>query len=234
VYKAVAWDIDGTLVDSEPLHLRSLLAVCESYSVELSDVPDDSFIGVNLYGVWDALKDRFPANLTRSDWIAQINRHYSDNRSSLVAIPHAGEVVRDLAECGIRQAAASNSNRLVVDVNLMAIGVSDLMEFSLSLDDVERGKPDPLPYLMVAEKFGLRPDEILAIEDSSSGLASARAAGLGIAALCLNGNGHAGADFPMRSLKEVAAIVSEMDAKGFPDCELAVGRRNPPNRDELV
>ena len=53
---AVAWDIDGTLVDSEPLHLKSLILVCEKYDVDISDLPNEYFIGVNLHGVWKALQ----------------------------------------------------------------------------------------------------------------------------------------------------------------------------------
>ena len=56
--KAVAWDIDGTLVDSEPLHLKSLILVCEKYNVDISDLPNEYFIGVNLYGVWKELRKR--------------------------------------------------------------------------------------------------------------------------------------------------------------------------------
>jgi HAD superfamily hydrolase (TIGR01509 family) len=217
MFKAVAWDIDGTLVDSEPLHLKSLLAVCGTCRVDISDLADDHFIGVNLYGVWDALKDRFPSDLGRSDWIAQISRHYVENRSSLVAIPHAAEVIRGLSERGIPQAAASNSNRLIVDTNLAVLGVSDLMEFSLSLDDVERGKPDPLPYLMVAEKLGLAPDEILAVEDSFSGIAAARAAGLCIAELVLGRSPCRNADFEIASLREVFDIVLKAETYGIQD-----------------
>ena len=54
--KAVAWDIDGTLVDSEPLHLKSLILVCKKYNVDISDLPNEYFIGVNLHGVWEALQ----------------------------------------------------------------------------------------------------------------------------------------------------------------------------------
>lgn len=96
MFKAVAWDVDGTLVDSEPLHLRSLLSVCNAYGVNIFDLPDNQFIGVNLYGVWEALRDRFPANLERTNWIAQINRFYAANRSSLAAIPRAAGVVQEL------------------------------------------------------------------------------------------------------------------------------------------
>ena len=205
--KAVAWDIDGTLIDSEPLHLRSLLFVCKSHNVDISDLPDEQFVGVNLYGVWKELRRRFPADLKFSNWVTQINDYYLAQSPTLNIMPHAAEVIRRLNALGIPQVAVSNSNRLIVDVNLSAIGVSEFINFSVSLEDVERGKPDPLPYQLATKNLQLRPDEILAVEDSYSGIISARDAGLKIAVLNINGNFKTATDFTITSLREVIPIV---------------------------
>ncbi len=205
--KAVAWDIDGTLIDSEPLHLRSLLLVCESHNVDISDLPDEKFIGVNLYGVWKELSRRFPADLKFSKWVTQINDCYLAQSSTLSIMPHAAEVIRRLNALGVPQVAVSNSNRLIVDVNLSAIGVSEFISFSVSLEDVERGKPDPLPYQLAIKKLQLRPNEILAVEDSYSGIISARDAGLKTAVLNINRNFETATDFTITSLREVIPIV---------------------------
>lgn len=205
--KAVAWDIDGTLIDSEPLHLRSLLFVCKSHNVDISDLPDEQFVGVNLYGVWKELRRRFPADLKFNNWVTQINDYYLAQSPTLNIMPHAAEVIRRLNALGIPQVAVSNSNRLIVDVNLSAIGVSEFINFSVSLEDVERGKPDPLPYQLATKNLQLRPDEILAVEDSYSGIISARDAGLKIAVLNINGNFKTATDFTITSLKEVIPIV---------------------------
>ena len=207
--RAVAWDVDGTLVDSEPLHLRALLATCADYGVDISDLPDDRFVGVNLFGVWEALKDRFPWSLSRERWIIVLNEHYSRNADSLRPIPGAAETVRALAERGIPQAAVSNSNRVVVDANLKALGVADLMRFSLSLDDVPAGKPDPAPYRMVAERLGLAPSHVLSIEDSPSGIASARAAGVVSVGFAASPVDVGDADRTIKTLDEVIGLVTD-------------------------
>ena len=186
--KAVAWDIDGTLVDSEPLHLKSLILVCEKYNVDISDLPNEYFIGVNLHGVWKSLQKRFPAGLKFEEWAHQINNFYLVNSSTLITMPHASEVIKELQIMDILQVAVSNSNRLVVDINLAALGVSKIFNFSLSLDDVKIGKPDPTPYKIAAKKLGLKPYEILAVEDSISGIISAQKAGLVVAAVNVRGN----------------------------------------------
>lgn len=208
--KAVAWDIDGTLVDSEPLHLKSLLMVCNKYKVDISDLPDEHFLGVNLCDVWRELSQRFPASLHFSEWVDQINKFYSAHRSTLTVIPHAYEVMHRLHILGTSQVAVSNSNRSIVDINLAAIGVSKLISFSLSLDDVERGKPDPLPYKLITKKLGLKPNEILAVEDSNSGITSAVLAGLPTAAINVKEILDTVPKFMINSLSEVIPIIEKV------------------------
>ncbi|MGJ8532183.1 MAG: HAD family hydrolase [Alphaproteobacteria bacterium] len=180
--KAVLWDIDGTLVDSEPLHLRALISVCMQYNVDISDLPDDTFIGVNLNGVWDALKRRFPSHLTRDIWTASIDEHYVRKSETLRAMPGAVETIQSLHGQGIRQAAVSNSGRRVVDTNLDFLRANGIFEFSISLDDVSEAKPSPEPYVQALNRMGIQPSQALAIEDSHSGAKSVRAAGLALVA----------------------------------------------------
>lgn len=180
--KAVLWDIDGTLVDSEPLHLKALLAVCMQYKVDISDIPDDTFIGVNLNGVWDALKRRFPAPLTRDIWTSAIDEHYVRQSETLHAMPGAIETIQSLNALGIRQAAVSNSGRQVVDTNLAFLRTNGIFEFSMSLDDVSKAKPDPEPYLQALTRMEIEPSQALSVEDSHSGAKSAQAAGLTLVA----------------------------------------------------
>ncbi|MBT3360911.1 MAG: HAD family phosphatase [Rhodospirillales bacterium] len=175
---AVAWDIDGTLVDSEPLHLRALLATCLSFGADLSDLPADEFLGIHMADVWLRVRTRLPAGLEETVWLDAINRFYVERQGELVEMPGAVKTVRALADMRIRQACVSNSERVIVNANLNALGIAEAIEFSISFDDVTKGKPSAEPYLLAAKQFGAPPHEILAVEDSEAGLASATAAGL--------------------------------------------------------
>ena len=181
--KAVLWDIDGTLIDSEPLHLEALLAVCRQFDVDVSDLPDDAFVGVSLKGVWEALRCRFPADLSAERWEGFINDHY-ESKSAFMLRPTQGalKAVQNCQALGVRQAAVSNSGRRVVDTNLSHLGIEDVLEFSISLDDVSEGKPSPAPYLQALARMELEPHQALAVEDSLSGARSAKAAGITVAA----------------------------------------------------
>ena len=179
--RGVAWDIDGTLVDSEPLHHRVLLEVCLSHGLDLRRDPVDRFLGVHMRDVWTALAPDLPKGLSEEAWIDEIQQNYVRRAGEVAHLPDAVAVIRALAEAGIPQVAVSNSGRRVVDANLDALGVSDLLVTSYSLDDVSQGKPDPEPYLKGALALGLPPVQVLAVEDSDTGAASALAAGLAVA-----------------------------------------------------
>ncbi len=184
---AIAWDIDGTLVDSEPLHHRALVEASRGFGVDLTDLPDMAFRGVHMPDVWLALRPRLPGDLDRDCWLAAIEAAYVAGSAALEPIPGAIETIRALAEREVRQVAVSNSSRAVVDANIAALGIGDALDFSISLDDVAKGKPDPEPYALAAIRLGLPPHQVCAVEDSATGLASARAAGLRCIALAPDG-----------------------------------------------
>lgn len=175
--KAIAWDIDGTLIDSEPVHHRALMAVSAQYGLAIE--PDDvRFVGVAMEDVWRVLSPRYPADLAEATWLAEIVDAYITRASELVSMEGAPEAVLAFAKAGILQCAVSNSARRIVEANLKAIGVDAAMAFAVAREDVDEGKPDPAPYSLACKRLGLSPSDVLAIEDSSVGVASARAAGL--------------------------------------------------------
>ncbi len=184
--RAIAWDVDGTLVDSEPLHHRALLHGSSAFGIDLSDLPDQAFCGVHMGEVWQILRPRLPEALVEADWLAAINRHYVAHRHELSAVPGAVETIRCFTARGLPQVCVSNSARQIVDANLDALGIADAMAFTISLDDAAAGKPDPWPYAEACRRLGLDPAEVLAIEDSRTGVTSAVAAGLRCAALGLD------------------------------------------------
>ena len=140
-FAAVAWDIDGTLVDSEPLHLEALVAACRLFDVDISDLPNGKFVSLNQFDVWTVLKVRFPPGTDRTDLISAINLYYGDHAQLCVAaMPGAVNTIRALHQAGIPQIAVSNSNRIIVDANLNALGLEQVFTRSVSLNDVARGK----------------------------------------------------------------------------------------------
>ena len=205
-FRAVAWDIDGTLIDSEPLHQRGLLAASLAFGADISDLGPDPFRGVHAPDIWKALKPRFRPDPSFETWIAAIEDYYVAHAAELKPIPGAIEAMRALSVRGVAQACVSNSGRTIVDANIKALGVAELIAFSLSLDDVSQGKPHPEPFRETARRLGAKPEATVAVEDSDAGARSARAAGLFVVGYAPEGNAFAGADRSVAKLMDVAAL----------------------------
>lgn len=205
--RAVAWDMDGTLVDSEPLHHEALIAACRNWNVDVSDVSGAAFHGVHMHDVWQALAPRMPASAKERDWMEANDDFYVEHRSALKPMPRAIETVTALAAAGLRQICVSNASRRLLDANIGALGLRSLLDFTMSINDVKRGKPDPEPYASGASRLGFRPDQVAAIEDSETGRRSARAAGLLVVAYDHLGTPITNADHVIRDLAKLPALL---------------------------
>jgi HAD superfamily hydrolase (TIGR01509 family) len=205
-FRAVAWDLDGTLIDSEHLHEEALVYVSAAFGVDLSDLSEEAFCGVHMFDVWNALRPRLSKNVERSAWLGAIERYYVAHATELAPNPGAVEAVLKIAACGIAQACVSNSSRAIVDANLDRLGVRRKIAFSISLDDVSAGKPDPEPYLKAASALAVPPSSVIAVEDSATGARSAKMAGLLVVGYAPNGAEFVGCDRLIASLSEVAAM----------------------------
>src|SRR5580692_8019119 len=129
--RAIAWDIDGTLIDSEPLHHEALVKASRQFGVDLRDLPGEAYQGVHTQDVWTDLRDRFPQDLDREVWMTAIETYYDANRQKLRPIDGAIEVVRRCSDLGIVQACVSNSRRVTVDANIAALGIAEHILFSI-------------------------------------------------------------------------------------------------------
>jgi len=205
-FRAVAWDIDGTLIDSEPLHQRGLLAASLALGADLSDLGPDPFRGVNGRDIWKMLKPRFRADASFEAWIAAMEAYYVEHARELKPVPGALEAMRALRLMGVAQACVSNSGRTIVDANIEALGIAEFITFSLSLNDVSQGKPHPEPFREAARRLGAKPEATVAVEDSDPGARSARAAGLYVVGYAPEGNAFAGADRSIAKLMEVVTL----------------------------
>ena len=176
--KAVLWDMDGTLVDSEPYWLLSESALAQDYGKVWTQENGHELIGKSLYDSSAILKDR----LDIKDLSAQqIIDRLTDSviaklQQSLPWRPGALELLMELKQAGVKTALVTMSMRR------MALAVVEAIPFHafdvvVAGDDVTFGKPHPEPYEKAAELLGFLPSECIAIEDSVTGLWSAEAAG---------------------------------------------------------
>ncbi|HZH27587.1 MAG TPA: HAD family phosphatase [Azospirillaceae bacterium] len=179
--RAVLWDIDGTLLESEPLHWEALATVTNAVGGHLTEDSYLSYLGLGMPAVFDKVSRAFGLSIDYASWLDRINDHYVREAHRVAFRPGAVECVDALAARGMIQACVSNSGRRVVDANMRRLGRPHL-RFGLSRDDVVNGKPHPEPYLTAAERLGVRPSECLVVEDSPVGAKAGKAAGMRVVA----------------------------------------------------
>jgi HAD superfamily hydrolase (TIGR01509 family) len=176
--KAVYWDMDGTLVDSEPLHDEALSAALKS--VGISPPPDlhERVLGRAAWPVYEMMRDEFGLTLPFDDWIRRKYAYYLSHTDGLKPRDGALEIFRDLQRLGVVQAVVSNSDRLIVDANLRAVGIVEPGMKTVSRNDVREGKPDGEPFLRAAWLTGVDPAGTVVMEDSFTGARAGIAAGM--------------------------------------------------------
>jgi len=177
--QAVVFDFNGTLSDDEPVLAR----VYEELFAELGHPLTADEYYEHLAGHTD--EEMFVRWLGASsgDLIRERVRRYN-------LLVSDGSTVHEDVRAAVRWAAermpvavVSAALRDEIEPVLAASGIRDLFSLVLSQDDVTRGKPDPQPYLLAAERLGLPPEELLVFEDTDVGVASAKAAGARVVGL---------------------------------------------------
>lgn len=176
--KAVFWDMDGTLTDSEPLHEAALIAALTSVGIEPPSDLHERVLGVAAGPVYQMLRAEHGLDLPYDEWIARKYDHYLPLVATLQPRPGAVEIFNELRARGVAQAVVSNSDRMVVEANLRAIGLSYPGIRTVSRNDVREGKPHPEPFLRAAWLSGVDPADAVAVDDSWPGASAALAAGM--------------------------------------------------------
>jgi HAD superfamily hydrolase (TIGR01509 family) len=181
--EAVVFDLDGVLVDSEHVwdevretlarerggswHERAQADMMGMSSPEWSQYMHDAI------GLPDS-----PEAINR-EVVRRILERYEEE---VPLLPGAVDVVERLA-ADFRLAIASSSNRPVIDAVLRSAGLESLFDVTVSSEEVARGKPAPDVYLEAARRLGIAPEGCAAVEDSTNGVKSARAAGMRVLAI---------------------------------------------------
>jgi beta-phosphoglucomutase len=187
--KAVIFDFDGIIVDSEPMHYRAFQAVLEPLEKGFSwEAYCETYIG---FDDRDAFREAFKArgerlsSRTLKRMITEKAARFQELVSSDGAkpLPGAVELIRSIPR-KLPVALCSGALREDIDPILGSLAIEDAFSVVVTAEDTKKSKPDPAPYLLAIEKLGVKePAMAVAIEDTPAGIVSAKRAGLKVLAV---------------------------------------------------
>jgi HAD superfamily hydrolase (TIGR01509 family) len=179
--RAVLWDMDGTLVDSEKIWTVALVELMARFDSELTDELRVSLIGSDMRRSTLLLLAHAGIEPTPNA-VADVERWLDERmavlfRADLPWRAGARAALRSVREAGLRTALVTSTERALTEIALDTIG-RDFFDVSVCGDEVDgHNKPHPRPYLTAAELLGVDPVNCVAVEDSVAGVTSAQAAG---------------------------------------------------------
>ncbi len=184
-YKAVIFDLDGTLIDSMPAHFEAWRSALAKARAPKDVFPEDVFYAMG--------------GRPTKDIVAELNGEHNLNldpeyvalskREAYLASLDKIEIIDDVVDFAkslrgkMPLGVATGGSRVVVEKTLQALGLSDLFDEVITANDVKCGKPAPDVYLEAASRLGVAPEDCLVFEDAPAGMMAAQSAGMQVVAV---------------------------------------------------
>ena len=176
---AIIFDMDGLMVDTEPLSRRSWEMVLESFGHKLDDSTYNRMIGLRIDKSSAIIQQAFPMPLTTTELITQKVAYMEEIcAEGIPTMPGLMELQAEIAQRQIPWAVATSSHRQHAINTLQQLGLRQSCHAVVAGDEAPQGKPAPDIYLMAAERLGIAPQNCIALEDSAPGCQAAAMAGM--------------------------------------------------------
>ncbi|MBU3182060.1 HAD family phosphatase [Clostridium psychrophilum] len=211
--KAVIFDMDGVIIDSEPTHIKLENEIYKKLDIEVTGDEHHSFVGATSHYMWESLKNKHNLNQTLDELIENDRNNYfkylNSDECDITLIDGVKELIKDFHENGIKLAIASSSPLNVIVTIAKKFQIEEYFEVFVTGDYVQRSKPEPDIFLFASKKLGVKPENCLVIEDSHNGVRAAKKAGMKCVGINSDPTGSQDismADLVINSFKEVNYI----------------------------
>jgi len=209
--EAIIFDMDGTLVDTEPFNTEIEKRLFKLNKIEISEEEHQKYIGVASDAMWREIAEQQQLQIPVSELIEQNHKEslrYLSEVELIPIMPGLVDILEKLQAKKYPMAVASSSTPEIIDLILNRTNLKKYFQVILSAEEAGKSKPEPDVFLLAAEKLGIKPVNCLVVEDSENGIKSAQAAGM----TCVAYQGS-GAD--PRKQKEAEAVIQNYTQLGM-------------------
>lgn len=205
--KALIFDMDGVIVDSEPMHLLAYQEILGRYSIEYTEKDNREFLGCKDYSILEILRQRYQLDKSTPDLLkekeavlARLLKNHSVPRPGLLTTLQKAHTL------GLSMAIASSATLPTILLVACTLKIKHYFQSLTSGDEVAEGKPAPDVFLLAAMRLGIDPVACLVIEDTLNGIRAAKKAGMYCVAIpceATRHQDHSPADAHLESLEHL-------------------------------
>lgn len=176
---AVIFDMDGLMIDSEPFHCRAFDKVFKQFGKELTEEENNKyFVGISDKDAAENMVRQYNLPLSPEELVKQKQTAYLEYLNQITPQPGLIDLLKILQKHNYKKAIASSSMLTEIDAVVTALNVKPFFEAFCSAQEVKHGKPAPDVFLLAAERLEIPPKQCLVLEDATSGIKAAKAAGM--------------------------------------------------------
>jgi beta-phosphoglucomutase len=208
---AVIWDMDGTLVDTAELHFAAWARLAREIHKPFTRADFAATFGQRNPEIIRALFGTHYSDRELDDLGGRKEEYYrATAREGVALLPGVRALLESLSAAGCKQAIGSSAPRANLDLILELTNTAPFFEAVASMEDTQRGKPDPQVFLVAAARLSVAPGRCMVVEDAVAGVQAAKAGGMKCIAVSFVGHhaperlSEAGADLVVPTLEQVS------------------------------
>jgi len=207
--KAFIFDMDGVIIDSEPLHNEIILKTLAYFKIPFAAEDLEQYAGTTTAFLFNKIVEERNLSLVVDEMVAYKDQHVIQGicEMDLVPIPGIIDLLSALRLLEIPLAIASSSAFPVIDAVVKKFQLTNQFDIIMSGESLPKSKPDPAIYLLTAKQLGVNPVDCVVLEDASLGVQAAKAAGM----FCIAFQNKNSGQQNLSQTDQIVAKISDID-----------------------